>query len=205
MTEPAPYQGISLTILARLLALVVVYDDKFSFDEPKIQAFHRVAVDYRWTADEIEKSIHKWGATEAADGFMSPAKLNDLIRTARQDALMRTPIATAYGDVFAEETARQRIMSIYRQEQRKSKADSARRRAMVLKHEDLRAALLAHPLNFTRPEQWNGWIPPATVPAAGEGADGPTTDVGHGYKPNRSPRRQALIAIVNEAEQREAS
>lgn len=205
MTEPVPYQGMSANVLARLLALVVAYDRKFSLEEVDVAVYHRVAVDYRWTAHEVERAIHKWGATEAAQGFMSPAKLNDLIRVARNDALMRAPVATAYGDTFTQETTRQRIMALYQQEARKSKAESARRKALVMKHEDLRAALLASPLDFVRPEQWTGWVPPATVPSDGAGADGAGTEAGRGYKPNTSPLRAALVAIVNEAERREAS
>jgi len=38
------------------------------------------------------------------------------------------------------------------------------RRAAVLAQPDLAAELTRPPLNFTRPEHWNGYIPPATWP-----------------------------------------
>ena len=61
------------------------------------------------------------------------------------------------------------------------------RRAAVLAHPDLAAKLTEQPLNFARPDQWTGFIPPAT-----------TAD--HAINP--SPVRAALVAIVAEAERR---
>lgn len=68
-----------------------------------------------------------------------------------------------------------------------SKADAERRKFLVLKHEDLAAQLTGQPLNFTRPEHWDGSIPP-------EKFNG---------QPNDSPRRPVLLALVAEAERRE--
>lgn len=62
------------------------------------------------------------------------------------------------------------------------------RRDRVLKHPDIAAKLTRHPLNFTRPEVWNGYIPPAF--------DSDRTE-------NASPQRKALIAICQEVMQRE--
>jgi hypothetical protein len=60
------------------------------------------------------------------------------------------------------------------------------RRAAVLKHPDLCQQLLDE-LGYQRPEQWNGFIPPATFNGA----------------PNDSPRRAALMLISAEAWKRE--
>lgn len=214
MTEPAVYQGISPAVLGRLLALVVAYDRKFSLEELDVAVFHKVAVDYRWTADEIEKAIHKWGATEAADGFMSPAKLNALIRASRQDVLMRQPIE-APAAPGAEGTVRSRIMAAWVGELRSSKGVSAARKAMIAKHADLVAQFnKIHSTGSTKRrrkfvvtgtpfEQWNGWIAPETVPSASDGATSATTEQGTGYKRNTSPHRAAVVAIAAEAEARE--
>lgn len=62
------------------------------------------------------------------------------------------------------------------------------RRALVLRHPDLAQRLTQQPLNFTKPEHWNGAIPPETWREA----------------PNDSPLRPALLELVAEAEAREA-
>lgn len=67
----------------------------------------------------------------------------------------------------------------------------ADRRARVLKYPDLAQRLTDRPLSFTRPELWNGFVPPKTVPAE------------DGYVINTSPYRAALVAICAEAMQRD--
>lgn len=62
------------------------------------------------------------------------------------------------------------------------------RRALVLRHPDLAQKLTEQPLNFRLPEHWNGGIPPETWREM----------------PNDSPLRPALLALVAEAEAREA-
>lgn len=203
MTQPETYQGMSPIVMAKLLTLVQVYDRKFSFEEVDVKAFLEVAVAYRWTAHEAEAAIKKWGATEAADGFMSPATLNTLIRHMRQDRLMRQPVATAFGPRVAEETVRQRVMAVWAQEQRLSKQRSRDRKALIAKHPDLVEKF--NEIGFMGFERWNGWIAPATIPDASPGATGPTTDLGTGYKRNLSYVRAALVEIEAEAERREGS
>lgn len=200
MTTEA-YQGMSLTVMAKLLTLVQGYDRKFTFEDADVLLFRKVAIDFRWTVAEAEAAIHKWGATEAAEGFMSPAKLNSLVRVARQDALLRQPVATAFGPVLAEETVRQRIMAVWSQEQRSSKQRSRARKAMIAKHPDLVEKFNA--IGFMTFEKWNGWLAPYTVPSPSDGATSTTTDLGTGYKLNRSPIRAAVLAIADEAESRE--
>lgn len=64
---------------------------------------------------------------------------------------------------------------------------SARRRALVLRHDDLAKRLTVQPLNFTTPEHWNGSLPPEMW----------------NQVRNDSPRRPVLLALVAEAERRE--
>lgn len=89
------------------------------------------------------------------------------------------------------------------------------RRTEVLKHDDLRKRLESEPLDFHDAEQWNGFIPPATVNAfstdelcrvATMGHAGALSvrynQVGHygmGEQVNDSPRRAALLEISTEA------
>lgn len=56
------------------------------------------------------------------------------------------------------------------------------RRASVLRHPDLAAALCDEPIGYQQPSQWNGYLPEAST-----------------------PRRQALVALVEEAQSRDAA
>lgn len=67
----------------------------------------------------------------------------------------------------------------------------ADRRELVLRYPDIAAKLTERPLRFSRPEAWNGYIPPKLTPDR------------DGYRLNTSPFRAALVAICAEAEQRE--
>lgn len=58
------------------------------------------------------------------------------------------------------------------------------RRIRVLAHDDLAARLTRPPLSYTKPGQWNGYVPPA-LDACG--------------RRNNSPRRAALVEIAAEA------
>ncbi|MFD5031677.1 hypothetical protein ACFWM0_14865 [Streptomyces sp. NPDC058405] len=70
-----------------------------------------------------------------------------------------------------------------------AKAENARRRALVLRHEDLAAKLTEAPHRFTLPGHWTGYIPPATWNGAA----------------NTTPVRPALLALVTEAERRQGA
>lgn len=92
------------------------------------------------------------------------------------------------------------------------------RRAAVLAHEDLRKRLVTE-LGYARPEQWNGFIPPAMIDPGGDErlcaspATGSRSDVRYqlnqrgryaiGEMPNDSHRRQVLLDISREAWARE--
>ncbi len=64
---------------------------------------------------------------------------------------------------------------------------AAHRRGLVLRYPDLAAKLTEPPIGFTRPEMWNGYIPPATDCMGAM---------------NTARCRPALLALVAEAERR---
>lgn len=66
---------------------------------------------------------------------------------------------------------------------------NADRRRVVFAHQDLADKLMEHPISYKFPSQWTGYIPPAMWQGL----------------PNRSPRREALVAIYEEALARTAS
>lgn len=61
-------------------------------------------------------------------------------------------------------------------------------RDRILSHPDLAERLTQPPLDYPRPEMWNGFIPPTTC------------DTG---ALNTSPRRKALLDLAAEAHRRE--
>lgn len=72
----------------------------------------------------------------------------------------------------------------------------ADRRRRVLARPDIAARLVTE-LGYSRPDVWNGWIPPLSLPddsPSGDGFD----------KVNHSPRRKALMAIMADVAEREA-
>lgn len=89
MTEPTPYQGMSLAVITELLAFVQAFDKNFVPDEMDVRAYHAVAQDHRWTHHEASTVIRKWGGEHPEGQRMDPALLNRLIRTARNDRLSR--------------------------------------------------------------------------------------------------------------------
>lgn len=80
-----------------------------------------------------------------------------------------------------------RILDRYHAARAASAEETAARKARVLQHPDLREGLTEPPLSYARPEQWNGWIAPATF---------------NGER-NDSPRREALVLLAAEALRRE--
>ena len=92
------------------------------------------------------------------------------------------------------------------------------RREAVLRHEDLAKRLTQPPLNYARPDQWNGYIPPALVNlgesellrTVGIGRHGEQVvkfnQLGHrtrGEQENDAPERAALLEISREAWERD--
>lgn len=64
---------------------------------------------------------------------------------------------------------------------------AAYRRGLVLRHPDLAEQLTKAPIKLSRPDVWNGYIPPATDCVGAI---------------NTAPSRRALVALVAEAEAR---
>jgi hypothetical protein len=62
-------------------------------------------------------------------------------------------------------------------------SDAAANRKAVLAHPDLAERLTRPLLGYSKPEQWNGFVPPEQF----------------GQQINDSPRRAALVAILDEA------
>jgi hypothetical protein len=87
--------------------------------------------------------------------------------------------------------------------------ESAARRARVLRYPDLAKKLTQPPLGYSRPEAWNGWVPPAALEV--EACPACRTDPGkwgckgpmHTARLNSSARRTALVEIAAEALRRE--
>lgn len=71
----------------------------------------------------------------------------------------------------------------WQQAVRQGQDDCRESRASVLRHPDIAERLTAEPLDYARPEQWNGFIPP---------------ELFNGER-NRSGRRDALLALVADA------
>jgi hypothetical protein len=66
---------------------------------------------------------------------------------------------------------------------------NTRRRATVLAHPDIAAKLTEPPMKFATPENWTGFVPPATL------ASGAI---------NTSPVRPALLDLLHQAETRDS-
>lgn len=77
-------------------------------------------------------------------------------------------------------------------------ARCAERRRRVLSHPDLAELLTLPPLDYARPDQWTGYVPPALWGDERQ-PDGTFLD-----KRNTSDRRAALVAICAEAHARES-
>lgn len=88
-------------------------------------------------------------------------------------------------------------------------AESAARRERVLRYPDLAKRLTEPPLGYKRPQDWSGWVPPATgeVEACPACQSDPgkwgCKRPGHHARANNSRRRAALVEIAAEALARE--
>lgn len=189
MTED--YQGMSEAIAAQLLALIQGYDNRFVWDQDILLLWVDAAREARWTQHEAVQAIRAFYLRNAADEFISIGKLNAAIRAARQDQMSRDAAPSAAlprGPVDPD--GRARLMREWQTAAAESRVRSKRQRELVLKHEDLRAALCAPLLGFSQPERWNGWVPPELDDKGAR---------------NDSPRRAALVALIEEAEKREVT
>jgi len=91
-----------------------------------------------------------------------------------------------------------------------SKRECQARRTRVLAHPDLAQRLTEPPLRLVRPECWNGYIPPRTLPDNDRVHCGPhgglrCRDRPHRTRVNKSPIRRQLVEIATEAIAREGT
>lgn len=70
---------------------------------------------------------------------------------------------------------------------RQAAEETAARRSRVLRYPDLAAKLTEPPLSYSKPEHWNGFVPPRE----------------YNGQINASPRRKALVELCAEAMRRE--
>lgn len=82
------------------------------------------------------------------------------------------------------------LKEFLKQVQAAAHAENRRRRTLVLRYPDLAAQLIERPHRHTTPEDWTGYIPPATDCTGAI---------------NTIPCRPALLALVAEAEERAAT
>lgn len=77
--------------------------------------------------------------------------------------------------------------------------NNRRNRDLVLRYPDIAVKLTAPPLRLSRPENWNGSLPGPYLPEEEDpdGRHGPGR-----VRPNRSPVRAQLLAILHEAAER---
>ena len=195
MNEPLAHHVMGMPQVSRLLGMIAAFDGRTS-GESELHAWHEIATRGRWTYDEAREQVLKHFELDES-GWLMPGRINTMIRMARQDRLSRRPVAPLDGTAdaaYEKDLVRDRsaIMALWEAARLESKERSQRRRELVFKHPDLAKQLLSNLIGYSRPENWNGWIPPATVAAR------------DGYVPNDSPRRAALVALVEEAERREA-
>jgi hypothetical protein len=88
--------------------------------------------------------------------------------------------------ISADRDSRRDWRELWQREYRLALARAAERRARVLAHPDLAELLTVREVGYARPEQWTGYIPPATWNG----------------EHNDSPRRATLTAIAAEAMRR---
>ena len=83
--------------------------------------------------------------------------------------------------------ARRNVRAVWESARATAREQAAQRRERVLAHADLADRLTAPPLCYPRPEQWTGYVPPATWQETR----------------NDAARRAALVDICAEALRRE--
>lgn len=89
--------------------------------------------------------------------------------------------------------------------------ESEDRKARVLRYPDLARRLTQPPLNYQRPEDWTGWVPPHALEVDAcdhcreDPGKGGCKRPGHTARINDSIRRAALVDICAEALRRATS
>lgn len=187
MTEPAPYQGMSLAVITELLGYIQAFDKNFVPDELDVRAYHVVAQDHRWTHHEATVAIRKWGGEHPEGQRMDPALLNRLIRDARQDRSMRAAAAprptTAQTGYSLDPKG---WMEAFVHSGMMGRKLNQQIRAAVAQYPDLVEKFAEPPMEIDF-DSWTGWYPPN---ATSFGA------------PNDSPRAKKIRDIAEEALER---
>jgi hypothetical protein len=83
------YQGMSETVVAKLLAFIQGYDNRFTWDRDVLLLWQDAAREGRWTEFEAAQAIRAFYLDNEADEFISIGKVNRRIRRARQDRMSR--------------------------------------------------------------------------------------------------------------------
>lgn len=115
--------------------------------------------------------------------FVMPSHILTRVKAHRGSTLAQI-MPAKHADPGAYEAAG----ALWRRQFAETQARMKRQKAAVLANPDLAERLTMSPLDFAKPEQWNGGIPTETFNGGN----------------NDSPRRAALAAIVEEAMQRAA-
>ncbi len=194
MTEPAIHNVMDETEIGILLGRIAAFDAR-TVGQSEITAWLLIAQRGRWTLTEATEQVINYFSTDAGTNWLMPGRINTMIRMARQDSAMRQPTDLMGDPPPGHGGVPRDVMAAWRKAREEAKAECKRRKDLVLRHPDIAVKLTQTPLNYERPDQWNGYIPPVTIPDH-------TTNV-DGYVENNSPRLAAFRALVREAELRE--
>lgn len=190
---------MDLEEVSRLLGMIAAFDGRTS-GQGELHAWNEIAQRGKWTYAEARAQVLNYFESDQGERWLMPGRLNTMIRMQRQDDMARRPIAPLDRDADAAlEASTQRdrsaVMALWQASKTEQKRICQERIKLVLAHPDLAEQLKSNLIGYTRPENWNGYIPPAEIP-------GPAGAPGY-YVPNPSPRRAALVALVDEAQRRE--
>lgn len=164
-----------------LLSIIAGYDRR-TVGQVDVESWHRALDDPRVPNigyDECVDAVilHYRDTSE----FVMPSHILTRVKAARASTVARLmPPKTAPDGSYA------RARPLWEHAVRDATARMRDRKAAVLAHPDLAQRLTEEPLNFARPDQWNGGIPPEMFNG----------------EHNDSPRRAALVEIAEEATRR---
>lgn len=189
---------MNLEEVGRLLGMIAAFDGRTS-GHTELHAWNEIAQRGRWTYDEARAQVLSYFEGDQGERWLMPGRLNTMIRARRQDEMARS--AAPQGEVGqpAIDATRDRaaiaaLWEASKVEQRRVREERVR---LVLAHPDLAEQLTSRLIGYIRPQDWTGYIPPAEIP-------GSETSPGY-YVLNPSPRRAALVALVEEARRREGA
>ena len=198
MTTPLAHHVMDAAEVTTLLARISAFDAR-TVGQSEVQAWTLIAQRGKWTLAEATEQVINYFALDEP-GWLMPGRINTMIRMARQDSLERRPVAPLDRDAdeaLEQETRTHRdsILALWAAAKLEAKRVCQARRALVLHYPDLADQLKSNLIGYSRPENWNGYIPPEYDPPRRDGT----------VPLNDSPRRAALVALVEEAERRAAA